>query len=49
MYSYLVKKEVVEDKLRSAGFGQDEPVADNKTAAGRSRNRRVELLLHYNE
>jgi OOP family OmpA-OmpF porin len=47
VYDYLVKKGVSSDKLKSMGFGQDQPVADNKTAAGRTKNRRVELLLHY--
>lgn len=47
VYDYLVKKGVSEDRLKSAGFGQDQPVADNKTAAGRTQNRRVELQLHY--
>lgn len=47
VYDYLVKKGIAESRLVSAGFGQDEPVADNKTAAGRQQNRRVELKLHY--
>jgi outer membrane protein OmpA-like peptidoglycan-associated protein len=47
VYDYLVKKEVSETQLKSTGFGQDQPVADNKTAAGRLKNRRVELQLHY--
>jgi len=29
----------------SLGYGEDEPVAPNDTAEGRSRNRRVDLLL----
>ncbi|TAH02060.1 MAG: OmpA family protein [Sphingobacteriales bacterium] len=45
--AYLKSKGIAEDRLKSAGFGQDQPVADNKTAAGRSKNRRVELKLHY--
>lgn len=49
VYDYLLKKGIPEDKLKSTGFGQDQPVADNKTAAGRTKNRRVELVLHYNE
>ena len=49
VYDYLLKKGIAEGKLKSAGLGQDQPVADNKTAAGRTKNRRVELLLHYNE
>lgn len=48
VYDYLVKKGIAAERLVSAGFGPDQPVADNKTAAGRSKNRRVELNLHYN-
>ena len=31
-------------RLSSLGFGQDKPVADNATQAGRAQNRRVELV-----
>lgn len=48
VYDYLVKKGISEERLKSAGFGQEQPVADNKKAAGRAKNRRVELNLHYN-
>jgi OmpA-OmpF porin, OOP family len=48
VYDYLVKKGVTEARLMSVGFGQDRPITDNKTAAGRAKNRRVELNLHYN-
>ncbi|MEJ0101953.1 MAG: OmpA family protein [Bacteroidota bacterium] len=44
---YLISKGVNESRVTSAGHGQDEPVADNKTAAGRAKNRRVELKLEY--
>lgn len=47
VYDYLAKKGVEADRLKSAGFGQDQPVADNNTAKGRQANRRVELKLHY--
>ncbi|MGP1589052.1 MAG: OmpA/MotB family protein [Oribacterium sp.] len=33
------------DKLVSIGYGQFHPVADNATAAGRAKNRRVEILI----
>ncbi len=44
---YLIAKGVDPSRLVSAGYGQDQPVADNKTAAGRAKNRRVDLKLHY--
>ncbi len=45
--NYLVKKGVEESRLTAAGHGPSNPVADNKTAAGRQKNRRVELKLGY--
>jgi OmpA-OmpF porin, OOP family len=41
--AYLVTKGIDESKMTFAGHGQDMPAADNKTAAGRAQNRRVEL------
>ncbi len=43
--AYLKSKGVDESKMSATGFGQDKPVADNKTAAGRAKNRRVEMVL----
>ena len=40
---YLISKGVAADRLTAAGFGPSKPIASNKTAAGRSQNRRVEL------
>lgn len=39
--NYLISKKVSADRLSSSGFGMDQPIADNKSAAGRASNRRV--------
>jgi OOP family OmpA-OmpF porin len=44
---YLVGKGIEESRILSSGHGISDPVADNKTAAGRARNRRVVLKLGY--
>jgi outer membrane protein OmpA-like peptidoglycan-associated protein len=35
---------IAADRLTAQGIGQEQPVADNKTAEGRQQNRRVELV-----
>lgn len=42
---YLSKSGVQRTRLRSAGRGENQPVADNGSSAGRSQNRRVEIYL----
>ncbi|NJM80825.1 MAG: OmpA family protein [Flavobacterium sp.] len=42
---YLVSKGVDYDKIIFHGFGSSHPIATNETVEGRSRNRRVEILL----
>lgn len=43
--TYIQSKGINEARLASTGYGQDKPVADNKTAGGRAKNRRVELKV----
>ncbi|HEY4063158.1 MAG TPA: OmpA family protein [Puia sp.] len=42
---YLLQKGLKESRIEARGFGAGKPVADNGTQAGRSRNRRVEIVL----
>jgi len=43
--SYLVSQNIAPQTITTAGFGESRPVAANDTAAGRQRNRRVELVV----
>ena len=45
---YLVKAGVTSSKLKAAGFGQEKPIADNDTAEGRAKNRRIEFSVSSN-
>ncbi len=45
--AYLVGKGIPANRLVSAGYGETKPVADNKTAAGKAQNRRVEFNLLF--
>lgn len=45
--SYIANKGISADRLIATGYGQDKPLGDNKTAAGKAKNRRVELKLKY--
>jgi outer membrane protein OmpA-like peptidoglycan-associated protein len=43
--TYLQSNGVDENRITATGYGETKPIADNKTAAGRARNRRVEMTL----
>jgi len=42
---WLVDNGVPPERLKTRGAGPDEPIADNKTAAGREKNRRIEFKV----
>lgn len=46
---YLSGEGIDADRLSSSGLGEENPIADNKTAAGRAQNRRVEFELYLPE
>ncbi|HET7106965.1 MAG TPA: OmpA family protein [Candidatus Acidoferrum sp.] len=43
--SYLIGQGLPEDRVSSKGFGKTAPIADNDTATGRQKNRRVEIVV----
>ncbi|CAI7976977.1 OmpA family protein [Frankia sp. Hr75.2] len=40
---YLVMRGVPAERIRAAGFGPDQPIADNASTSGRAANRRVDV------
>ena len=46
---YLVNKGVNAANLSTKGYGEANPVADNKTKEGRRMNRRVEFIVVYGQ
>jgi chemotaxis protein MotB len=43
---YLVKRGIPDEKIRAIGCGESRPIASNATAAGKTKNRRVEIVVH---
>lgn len=42
---YLRRRGVASGRIYTAGYGEDRPIADNRTASGRAQNRRVEIEI----
>jgi len=43
--AYLQSSGVSADRMKAKGYGEDGPIGDNSTSAGRAKNRRVELHI----
>jgi outer membrane protein OmpA-like peptidoglycan-associated protein len=43
--AYLVSKGIGNERLIAKGYGAEEPIEDNKTEAGRQKNRRTEVKI----
>ncbi|MFC4212366.1 OmpA family protein [Pedobacter lithocola] len=44
--AYLISQGVNSSRIEATGYGPDQPISTNKTAAGRQENRRVEFTLY---
>ncbi|MEA1972728.1 MAG: OmpA family protein, partial [Candidatus Cloacimonadota bacterium] len=42
---YLINQEVSEERIETAGYGFEQPIADNNNSEGRQLNRRVEMKI----
>lgn len=45
--NYLAGRGIASNRLATAGIGENRPIADNNTAAGRQQNRRVEVIIAH--
>jgi outer membrane protein OmpA-like peptidoglycan-associated protein len=49
VFDFLAAQGIQVARMKTAGYGMERPIADNSTAAGRSQNRRVEIIIAEGE
>ncbi|HTQ02199.1 MAG TPA: OmpA family protein, partial [Polyangiaceae bacterium] len=42
---YIVDQGIDPKRIKTHGYGSEQPIADNKTKAGREKNRRIEFQV----
>lgn len=45
VYNYVISQGIDADRVRYKGYGESRPIADNKTVAGRAKNRRTVFVI----
>ncbi len=47
--AFLLGKSVASARMTTSGYGETQPMADNTTAAGKAKNRRVDIAIYANK
>jgi outer membrane protein OmpA-like peptidoglycan-associated protein len=49
VFDFMAIQGIGNERMKTAGYGMERPLADNATASGRSQNRRVEIIIAEGE
>jgi outer membrane protein OmpA-like peptidoglycan-associated protein len=47
--SFLLGQSIASERMTAIGYGEEQPIASNKTEAGSQQNRRVEVAIFAND